>query len=310
MNRYPRLFLFPLFAVLLLGCEPNGGAETEDDPAAMTDTTSSHTLTLAGDFDGPLGLQLWSLREYTKDDVAGALARVHAMGIREVELAGTYGMKPAAYRQMLDEAGLMPTSMHTGYERFRDSLNVVLDEAVTLGVPYVGLAWIPHDNEQPFTDAMAREAAAHFNTWGAAAQARDLQFFYHVHGYEFRPNDDGSTPFDVLVAETDPDAVKFEMDVFWVTHPGVDPAALLRKYPDRWALMHIKDMKQGTPTPDYSGHATAEADVPIGTGMIDYAAVLEAAEEIGLSRYFIEDESTAPLEHIPQSIAFLESVKF
>ena len=275
----------------------------------MADTTA-HAITFEGDFKGPVGLQLWSVREYTRDDVAGTVAKVHRMGFREVELAGTYGMKAAAFRQVLDEAGLQATSMHTGYDRFRDSLEVVLDEAEALGPRYLGVAWIPHEGDEPFTDEMARQAADHFNTWGAAAKERGLQFFYHVHGYEFRPGADGSTPFDAMVAATDPEAVQYEMDVFWVKHSGTDPAALLRKYPDRWALMHIKDMKQGTPTGDYSGGAPAETDVPVGTGQIDYSSVLQAARDAGVARYYIEDESTDPLESIPQSIAFLETVTF
>jgi sugar phosphate isomerase/epimerase len=157
---------------------------------------------------------------------------------------------------------------------------------------------------------MARQTAADFNRFGEAAAARGLTFFYHVHGFEFRPNDQGTTPFDVLVEETDPQNVKFEMDVFWTALPGVDPAALLRKYPDRWELMHVKDMKKGWPLGDHSGQAPAEADVPVGTGQIDYAGVLRAAAEIGVDRYYIEDESTTPLDNIPLSIDYLKSVDF
>ncbi|MDX1430578.1 MAG: sugar phosphate isomerase/epimerase, partial [Rhodothermales bacterium] len=240
------------------------------------------TIELSGDFDGPLGLQLWSLREHAEGDVAERLATARRFGFQEVELAGTYGLKPAEYRAMLDEAGLNPTAMHSGYERFRDSLSVVLDEAEALGVTALGIAWIPHERGKPFTNAMARKAATDFNRFGAAAKERGLQFYYHVHGYEFRPGADGSTPFDAMVKATDPANVKYEMDVFWVTHSGTDPAQLLRKYPDRWRLMHIKDMKVGWPTGDYSGGTSNEADVPIGTGQINWSEVLAAAEEIGL----------------------------
>ena len=297
-----------LFFVVVVGCTPDNAAEPDQETAM--NNGAKHTISLEGDFAGPIGLQLWSVREHKTDDVAGRLARVYDMGFREVELDGTHGMTPEAYGQLLDAAGLKATSLHAGYERFTNELDAVLDEAEALGVTYLGPAWIPHERGEPFTDAMARQAARDFNTWGAAAKARGLQFFYHVHGYEYRTNADGTTPFDVLVAETDLDAVKYEMDVFWVAHSGTDPAALLREYPNRWVLMHVKDMKKGTPTPDYSGGATAEADVPIGTGQINYRAVLAAAREIGLDRYYIEDESTDPLGNIPRSITFLETVTF
>lgn len=270
----------------------------------MTDASFS----FEGSFSGPLGLQLYSIRQAMADDVPGTLAWVRDVGFEEVELAGTYGLTPEEFRGELDNAGLDATSMHTGYERFRDSLDVVLDEAETLGVEYVGIAWIPH--EGAFTVDQARETAADFNEWGAAASERGFQFFYHNHGYEFQPAADGTVPFDVLVEETDADDVKFEIDVFWTVHPGVNPAELLRRYPDRWALMHVKDMREGTPTGDFSGGAPAETKVPVGAGMIDWADVLIAADEIGLERYYIEDESTDPMGNIPLSTQFLEQMTY
>lgn len=125
----------------------------------------------AGDFAGPLGVQLYSVRGAIRGDVPGTLARVRALGFREVELAGTYGLPAASFRQLLDRAGLRPTSMHVGYERLRDSLPAVLAEAEALGVRNVGTAWIPHPNG-PITVALARQAAADFDRWGRAARAR------------------------------------------------------------------------------------------------------------------------------------------
>lgn len=308
MKSLPFLIAGVFLIAALAGCT--------DQPSDMTpaDTTGSPTQAQSfefnGDFSGPLGLQLWSIREAMQDDVPGTLEWVRQSGFEEVELAGTYEMTAEAFRQELDRAGLRATAMHVPYEMLRDSLDVALDRAEVLGVDYVGIAWIPHPEDEPFTPEMARETAARFNEWGSAANERGLQFFYHNHGYEFEPAADGTIPFDVLVEETDPENVKYEMDVFWTYHPGVDPAELLRKYPDRWELMHIKDMRQGTPTGDFSGHAPAEAQVPIGSGQIDYAAVLQAAEEIGLDRYYIEDETTDPMGNIPVSIEYLESVEF
>jgi sugar phosphate isomerase/epimerase len=307
MNSSRLLTALLLSTAILFGCGRQEGADSNRDNT-MNDGIPA--ITFQGDFTGPLGLQLWSVRNYASEDLESTLARVSGMGFREVELAGTYGMAAADFVDVLRSAGLRATAMHAPYELFRDSLETVLDGAAALGVEYAGVAWIPHDNNQPFTAEMARTAAADFNAWGKAAKQRGIQFFYHVHGYEYRPDAAGSTPFDVIVAETAADAVTFEMDVFWVTHSGTDPVELLKKYSDRWSLMHVKDMKAGTPTSDYSGSASEEADVPIGTGMIDYPAVLRAAEEIGIARYFVEDESPTPLENIPKSISFLQAVRF
>jgi sugar phosphate isomerase/epimerase len=200
--------------------------------------------------------------------------------------------------------------MHVGYDRLRDSLPAVLAEARVLGVQYVGTAWIPHP-EGRFTVQQARAAAADFTRWGQAARAEGLQFFYHLHGFEFQSDADGALPFDVLVQETDADAVKFEMDVFWTALPGVDPAALLAKHAGRWRLMHLKDMRQGVALGNHSGGANPDStEVPVGSGQIDYRAVLRAAQAAGVERYYVEDETVAPFTTIPVSIRWLEGARF
>jgi sugar phosphate isomerase/epimerase len=283
-------------------------ATTETGAARAASDSAGFRFT--GDFAGPLGVQLYSVRDAIRGDVPGTLARVRALGFREVELAGTYGMSAPQFRQALDRAGLRATSMHVGYERLRDSLPAVLAEARVVGARYVGTAWIPHPNG-PLTVARAREAAADFDRWGKAARAEGRQLFYHIHGYEFQPGPDDVVPMDVLMRETDPDAVKFEMDVFWASLPGVDPAALLRRYPGRWKLMHLKDMKRGVATNVHTGSANPDStEVPVGAGQIDYRAVLRAAREVGVERYFIEDETAAPFATIPVSTRWLETVRF
>jgi sugar phosphate isomerase/epimerase len=311
MRPLPRLTLL-LVAVLAAGCsgadDAASGEAAGADSAGADPAAASGDLAFEGSFAGPIGLQLWSVRERMEQDVPGTLAWVREQGFPEVELAGTYGMTPQQFRQELDRAGLRATAMHVGYERMRDSLDAVLAEAEVLGARNLGVAWIPH--EGAYTPEMARATAADFNRWGQAARERGIRFYYHTHGYEFQPAADGTVPFDVLIEATDPESVAYEMDVFWVFHPGADPAALLRKYPDRWRLMHIKDMKEGTPVGDYSGGAPPEAQVPVGTGQIDYPAVLAAAKEVGVEQYYIEDETTDPTANIPQSLQYLETVTF
>jgi sugar phosphate isomerase/epimerase len=260
--------------------------------------------------DAPVGVQLYSFRDAFKTDVPGTLAHIRALGFREVELAGTYGKSAKQFRQMLDSAGLRATSMHVGYEQYRDSLPAVLADAKTLGVHYVGTAWIPHP-DGPISVALARQAAADFTKWGRAAREKGFQFFYHAHGYEFKRGEGGVLPMDVIMKETDPKAVALEMDVFWMTLPGNNPVALLRQYPGRWKLMHLKDMKKGVATNVLTGSADPNAtEVPVGTGQIDYKAVIKTAKEVGVKEFYLEDETVAPFETVPQSVSWLRSIKF
>lgn len=302
-------------AVLAGGCAKgdntqSAASEASSDTAAQVASaaTDSSGFNFQGDFKGPLGIQLWSVRDSMAKDVPGTLKQVHDWGFREVELAGTYGQTPAQFRQALDSAGIRATSMHVDFNRLRDSTAAALADAKTLGVQYIGTAWLPHQGD--FTPAMARQFAADFNRIGRAARDQGLVFFYHTHGYEFKPAAGDTIPFDVLMSQSNPDDVKYEMDVFWVTRPGQDPTALLKKYPNRWVALHVKDMKKGTPTNDFSGGAPASTEVPVGTGQIDYRSVLRTAGEVGVKKYYIEDETTDPFGNIPKSIGWLETVKY
>ena len=298
-----------LLAASAVGCRRP--AVVANSPGSAERTVGpTHEIELRGDFHGPLGVQLYSVRGAIPTDVPATLRRVHDLGFRDVELAGTYGLTAAQFRAELDRAGLHATSMHVAYERLRDSLSAVLADARTLGVRFIGTAWIPHP-DGPITETIARHAATDFDRWGRAVRAQGFQFFYHCHGYEFVPGPTGALPMDILMHETDADAVKYEMDVFWISRPGADPVAWLHKYPTRWRLIHLKDMKRGTPTNVNTGSADPDAtEVPVGEGQIDYRGVLRAAGEIGVEEYYIEDETAHPFSTMPQSIRWLEAVRY
>ena len=134
-----------------------------------------------------------------------------------------------------------------------------------------------------------------------------IKFFYHTHGYEFQPYGSG-TLFDLLLSETKPEYVTYEMDIFWVVHGGQNPAALFDKYGDRFALVHLKDMKQGTPINLLTGSSDVSNDVALGQGRIDYRRALAAAKKAGVKWYFIEDESPTSEKQIPISLRYLEQV--
>jgi len=257
-------------------------------------------------FKGPVGLQLYSLRDQFKTNVPGTLDKVRDMGFKYVELAGTYGVAPEKFKEMLDARGLKATSAHFGYEQCRDKVEEIARQAKLFGVEYVGCAWIPH--KDPFDEKTTREAAAVFNRAGEALDKHGLKFFYHTHGYEFQPYRDG-TLFDLLMSETNPKYVRFQMDVFWIVNPGQDPVKLFEKYGKRFELMHLKDMKAGTPQ-SLTGHSDVTNNVVLGQGTIDWPNLLRAAKKAGVKWYFLEDESPTVEGQLPRSLSFLEKVKF
>ena len=258
-------------------------------------------------FKGPLGLQLYSLRDQFAEDVPGTLDKVRDFGFQYVELAGTYGLTPEQFKAELDARGLKAVSGHFPYERYRDDVEGIAKEAKVLGLEYVGCAWVDH--EEPFDEATCRKAIAVFNQAGEALAKHGLKFFSHTHGYEFQPHD-GGTLFDLMMAETKPEFVSYQMDVFWIVHAGQDPVQLFEKYGDRFQLTHLKDMKHSTPTGLLTGHSDASNCVAMGTGKIDFPPLLRAAEKAGVKWNFIEDESPSVEQQIPTSLRYLEQVKF
>lgn len=265
-------------------------------------------ITPVGDFRGELGVQLWSFRDQAKGDPAAMLRMTRAMGLTHVETAGMYGMTARQFADALQAAGLRATAMHVGYDDFKNNPEKVIADAKALGVKYVGTAWYPH--EGAFTETDARRAIADFNAFGRRMKDAGLTFFYHDHGYEPVPYRNGETLLDLIIQQTDPALVAFEMDVLWTYLPGVDPVALIRKYPGRFRLMHIKDMKPGVPRGSLAGGIPAEQQAAIGEGQVNWGALMQAAQRDGMAYYYIEDETPDPVNNVPKSISYLERLRY
>jgi sugar phosphate isomerase/epimerase len=253
-----------------------------------------------------IGLQLYSLRNQFKTDVPGTLELVEGWGIREIEGGGTYGLPMDEYKNMLKENKLKMVSVGADFNQLRDNPQAAVDEAKAFGAKYVVCFWIPHDGDA-FTMEDMNEAIRVFTAAGKLLADNGLTLCYHPHGYEFRPYQEG-TLFDYLVKQTDPRYLNFEMDVFWVKHPGQDPVALLRKYPKRFLLMHLKDRKHGT-VGNQNGRADVETNVVLGTGDVGIAEIMREAKKAGVKHYFIEDESSHSVNQIPKSLMYLKSLK-
>lgn len=256
--------------------------------------------------NGPVGLQLWSVREYLPKDLAGTLRRVRELGFREVEGAGLWKHSLAGMRGALDRAGLRCQSAHMGFERLRDDLPGAFAEAKGMGATWIVCPWIAHD--KVFTREDAMKAADVFNRVAAAAASEGVRFAYHPHGYEFVPSPDG-TLFETLARATDPKGVTFQVDVLHAYLGGADPVQLIERYKGRVTSLHLKELAKGFPVTAGTAIARPESDVPVGTGQIDWPRVLRAAMDAGASLYYLEDESPDPWGHIPQSVAYLKRVR-
>ena len=265
--------------------------------------------TQPGSFRGSVGLQTYSLRDQIKRDGAKAYEFVKEQGFKQVEigLENHYGMTREDLRATLKRLDLTPVAAHAGLGYLLNKTDEAVENAKFFGIQYVGVAWAPH--KAPFDEAQTLKLAEDFNKAGKLLKEHGIQFFYHNHGYEFYPYKDGLTLFDLLMEKTDPELVKYQLDVMWAVFPGQDPVKLLKKYPDRWLSMHLKDLAKGVEG-NFSGGTDVKNDVPLGTGQTDYPTLLKAAQEIGIKYYFIEDESPDVLTQIPQSLKFLSTVKF
>jgi len=249
------------------------------------------------------GLQLYSLRDQFKTDVEGSLAQIRDWGITYIEGGGTYGFTQEEFMALLEKYGLKTASIGASFEELENDPAALVDKARAFGATYVMCAWVPHEGDT-FGEAETRRAIDVFNAAGKVLADAGLTLAYHAHGYEFRPYE-GGTLFDLMAREAR--HFKFEMDVYWVQHGGGNPLALLNRYPDKFALMHLKDLEKGVKG-NQTGHEDVETNVVLGTGQIDIAGLVRRGAELGIQYMFIEDESSRVLSQVPESLKYLRSL--
>jgi sugar phosphate isomerase/epimerase len=251
------------------------------------------------------GLQLYTVRDLLATDFEGTLERVARIGYKRVEFAGYNGRTPAQVRATLDRLGLSAISTHLAPPLLRQDLAGQIAASKTIGIEYItapvyvapGATGMTQDGS---LDVWKR-AADEFNQWGAACKAQGMRFAYHNHFWEFKPLADGSTPLQVLLTNTDPALVDFENDLYWTTYAGHDPVQLFQQYPGRFALWHVKDMRDPTAT---------KSMAPVGQGTIDFKRIFANASQAGLRYFFVEHDDAAKwpggsLASIEQSLAGL-----
>ncbi|MBK8503338.1 MAG: sugar phosphate isomerase/epimerase [Saprospiraceae bacterium] len=257
-----------------------------------------------GLYTAEFAVQAYTYRNYFPQNFIATLDTIQKLGITELE-GGGGRIDPADYRRLCEERGIRIPSTGASYQELVDDPQKVAATAKIYGAQYVMCAWVPHEKGQ-FSLADAQKAVNDFNAAGKVLRENGLTLCYHAHGYEFQPYQKG-TLLDYIIQNTNPEYVSFEMDVFWIHFGGGDCVKLLKKYKDRWKLIHLKDMKPGIPK-DLTGGTDVEFNVPLGTGEVDIKGIIKEANKIGIKHFFIEDESSQVLKQVPQSIAYLKSL--
>lgn len=260
-----------------------------------------------GDVATSFGMVSYSFRNSFANNVAATLDTVKSLGITNIEFSNLFGKTALELKKLLDERGMICTSYGVSYDDIMNKTAEVANNAKTLGADFVRVAWVPHDKNKGFTPEDAKKTVEDFNKVGGILKNEyGLTFCYHNHGYEFTPFENG-TFYDYIVANTKPQYVSFELDILWAFHPGVDPVSLLEKYPNRYKLMHVKDLKKGVKG-DFSGGTAVDNDVALGTGQINIPNILKAAKNSSIQYYYIEDESTNVSVQVPISLKYLKNL--
>lgn len=244
----------------------------------------------------PLGIQLYTVRDPLARDFPGTLAALAAIGYTEVEVWSLHGRSAAEVRRLLDEAGLRAPAGHVGLDAVTDGLEQTIADARTLGHSFVVVPWLPESLRT--ADGYA-DVADRFNRAGERLLAAGLRLGYHNHAFEFAPLAAGSTGYDILLARTEPQLVVMELDLFWIRQGGGNALDYFHSHPDRFRLVHVKDM------------AGDGAMADVGQGVIDWPALLTAAREAGVQHFFAEhDGAKDPLRFARNSYRYLSRLRF
>jgi sugar phosphate isomerase/epimerase len=260
--------------------------------AAVATSSLSRVAFAAAPPPQAFGLQLYTVRKDIQEDTPGVLAAVRKIGYRSVEtFAAQYSRPAKELRQMIIDADLLLPSTHFGYA----DLGQKFDYAKELGAEYIVVGAPPFQKANS-ADAF-KEFAAQYNQWGEEAVKYGMEFGFHNHNIEFQ-SFDGVTGLEILMKETDPKLVKWQMDCYWVVQGGEDPIAMIHKYGSRLQTFHFKDRKPGAPVSAKPGAPTYFTEV--GTGTIDSKTIWDAASAFHIPYFFVEQDKTEipPLESI------------
>jgi sugar phosphate isomerase/epimerase len=268
-----RTFLFQLAAAGVGGSLLTGCAGMMANGAAGATGASNANM---------IGLQLYTVRDLLEKDFEGTIEKVAAIGYTNLEFAGYYNRTPEQVRALLDRLNLVSTSSHIGAQLMRADAALQIRTAKTIGQEYIT---IPSYNfaRDGGIDSW-KKGAAEFTQWGTMCKAAGIKLAYHNHNMEFGAVTGGPTGYDVLMRETDPSLVDFEMDLYWTVFADRDPLALFAQYPGRFAMWHVKDLLL---TNGNKGMA------PVGRGTLNFREYFAHRSQAGMKHFFVEHDTAA-----------------
>jgi len=257
-----------------------------------------------------VGVQLYTVRDLMQNDFEGTVAKVAQIGYKEVEFAGYFGRTAAQVKAVLDKNGLKAPSTHVQYDELDEKFPAVIEFSKAIDLEYIVCPWIPEDLRK--NPDIWKQAAEKFNKAGELSKKAGMQFGYHNHWFEFLPTHD-VLPYDELLKLCDANLVKMEMDLCWITTTGTDPVKYFDKYPGRFPLVHVKDVKT-LPKISTGGSQNFGDTVDlteVGSGTIDWKRIFAKADEAGIKHYIVEhDHPKQPLASIKGSYEYLSKLTF
>ena len=261
-----------------------------------------------------VGVQVYTVRDELQKDFAGTIEKLAAIGYDYLELFNykngkIFGNSVQALNAIFQQNGVVAKSLHVGtgigenptvQGTLTNGWEQTVEDAAALGLEYLVCAYL--EAPQRITIAQYKEHAMLFNKSAEVAKKYGIQFAYHNHDFEFEPID-GQLPYDVLLQETDPDLVKMEMDLYWITRGGQDPVQYFKNHPGRFPLWHVKDMDKGQD----------KFFTEVGNGSIEWANIFKNGNRAGMKYFFVEQDSCrehTPLESLKISYDYLKKLQY
>lgn len=296
--------------IIPFGCTPKKAQETVAEVVAPAQPKD-------------IGLQLYTLRNQIQTEgLEVTLEKVAKIGYKWMEPYGYedrkfLGKTPAEFKQILSDLGMSAPSVHSvtevssagGKEAIIDQMKATAEDAIALGSKYLVWAFLKPEDRTSMDDYKN-----HIETWnkfGEVCKETGIQFAYHNHDFEFLEFD-GVKPYDVIMKETDPDLVKFELDLFWIAKSGNDPVEYFQKAPGRFHLWHVKDMVSEENKYVVDGQDRYFA--PVGQGTMDFKRIFDARDTSGMKYFFVEQDFTkdgvSPFDTIAVSWNYLNNAAF